>query len=384
MRALLPFLLLATAAMAVPPPESDASRALRQAKAAQAQSERRAATLSMQRDRSAAAVARADREAGDLARQLGEAEAGVRAARVRALAAVEAEKAQAIHIADTRAPLAGMTAALARMARRPPALALASGATISDAAHLSLLIRHMRQRIAGQNAALVEELARRTILRQERMRAVAALEASRHVLDQRRQLLASSRIDLVMRDRILADAAAAERERLRGLAEESAALGSALGDSRRDQLLSARLAALAGPILRPDAPATSSSRVGRFTFYLLPRFGQVVAGTGERDADGVRSRGLTLATAPGLSVAAPAAGRILYAGPFRNYGDIIILDHGHGWTSLIAGLSRTSMELGADLSQGAQVGRSARRLLIELRHDGQPVDIVAMADVLAR
>jgi septal ring factor EnvC (AmiA/AmiB activator) len=380
MKAFFPFLLVATAAMAVPPPENEASRALRQAKAVQARSEERAAALSTQRDRSAAAVASADREAGELARQLGEAEAGARTARIRAQAAVEAEKAQAIRIADTRAPIAAMTAALARMARRPPALVLARGATVSETAHLSILIRHMRQRIAGQNAALAEELARRTALREEKVRAVAALEASRRLLDQRRQLLASSRISLVARDRILVDAAAAERERLRGLAEESAALASALGDSRRDQVLSAQLAGLAGPILPPGAP---SRPAGNGTmFYRLPRFGRVVAGTGERDADGVRSRGLTLATAPGLSVVAPAAGHVLYAGPFRNYGDIVIIDHGHGWTSLIAGLSRTSTELGADLFQGASIGRSARRLMIELRHDGQPVDIVAMADAL--
>jgi septal ring factor EnvC (AmiA/AmiB activator) len=83
-------------------------------------------------------------------------------------------------------------------------------------------------------------------------------------------------------------------------------------------------------------------------------------------------------------VLAPGAGRILYAGPFRNYGDIVILDHGRGWTSLVAGMARTSTELGADLFQGAVIGRSGRRLLIELRHNGRPVDIVAMAVALRR
>ena len=36
---------------------------------------------------------------------------------------------------------------------------------------------------------------------------------------------------------------------------------------------------------------------------------------------------------------APAAGRIAYAGPFRGYGTIVIIDHGGGWTSLISGLA---------------------------------------------
>ena len=53
---------------------------------------------------------------------------------------------------------------------------------------------------------------------------------------------------------------------------------------------------------------------------------------------GVRARGLTLATAPGAEIVAPTAGRVIYAGRFRRYGNIVIVDHGSGWTSLIAGL----------------------------------------------
>ncbi|QJU57471.1 peptidoglycan DD-metalloendopeptidase family protein [Sphingomonas sp. AP4-R1] len=382
MRALLPVWLLATAAIAAPAVESDTARALQRAREAEAISAERAASLSSQADRSAAAVAHADEQAADLARELAEAEAGMREARTRAQEAIAAEKAQAVRVADTRAPLVGMTAALARIARRPPAVALASGASVSDAAHLTILIRHMRARIAAQNAALAEELIRRKALREDSIRAVAALEASRRLLDQRRLLLARSRLDLVERNAILADAAEQERERLRGLAEERASLGEALGESQRSQEVSARLAALPGPMLPPGAPSAPASRGAGA--YALPRFGRVVAGTDERDHDGVRSRGLALATSPGLSVVAPAAGHVLYAGPFRNYGDIVILDHGHGWTSLIAGLSRASTDLGTDLLQGAAIGRSGRRLLIELRHDGRPVDIVAMADRLQR
>ncbi|WP_293968210.1 peptidoglycan DD-metalloendopeptidase family protein [Sphingomonas sp.] len=378
---MLSVLLLTTASAAIPAKEDGTAGALRRTQEEQARSERRAASLASQHDRSAAAVARADQQATELARQLGEAEAALRAARDRVIAANAAEKAQAARIAETRAPIAGMTAALARVARRPPALALVSGASLKEAAHLSLLIRHMRERIAAQNAALAEELERRTALRDESARALADLAASRRLLEQRRLLLARSRLDLVERRTVLAEAAEAERERLRGLAEESAALGSALGDERRDHEAAQRLAALPGPLLRPDAPGTGPARPGG-GLYRLPAFGRVVAGTDERDADGVRSRGLTLATESGLPVPAPAAGHVLYAGTFRNYGDIVIIDHGHGWTSLVAGLSRTSTELGADLFQGASIGRSGRRLLIELRHAGRPVDIVAMADAL--
>ncbi|MDO6413980.1 peptidoglycan DD-metalloendopeptidase family protein [Sphingomonas sp. BIUV-7] len=376
-------LLLATAAMAVPPGEEEASVALSRAKEAQARSAQRAAALAVQRDRNAAATATADRRAAVLTRQVREAETALGRAQRAADSAAKAEERQALRVAETRAPLAGMTAALARIARRPPALALANGATVAEAAHLQLLIRHIRAQIAARDAVLTAELARRSLLRERATHALATVQTSRRLLAERRRELATALADLAERGILLADAAETEGQKLRGLAEESAALGSALSDSRRDRALNQWLGGLAGPSLPADAAAPRAVRPTK-ALYRLPDFGRVLAGTSERDADGVKARGLTLATPQGLLVVAPAAGRIRYAGSFRNYGDIVILDHGRGWTSLVAGLARTTTELGANLAQGAAVGRSGRRLLIELRHDGRPVDIVAMADALAR
>lgn len=379
MKAALPIsLLLATMALAVPSVEQEA---LRRAREAQARSAERARDLAEQQARSDAAIAHADARAAQMSHAVAEAEAGLAKARTRLEAARDAERGQARRIAETRRPLASMTAALARIARRPPALALAGGASLADAVHLRLLIRHVREQIAGQNAALTRELARRSALADAARRSVADLERARHLLADRRQALARARLELVERGAVLADAADAEQQRLRGLAEESASLDAALGRSRRDRALTERLASLAAPTLPPDAPAEAGKRRA---YYRLPRFGNVVAGTGERDADGFSARGLTLATPAGRLVGAPGAGRVRYAGPFRNYGDLVILDHGHGWTTVIAGLERATTDVGAELRLGAGIGRSGRRLLVELRHRGRPVDIVAMANALGR
>jgi murein hydrolase activator len=99
-------------------------------------------------------------------------------------------------------------------------------------------------------------------------------------------------------------------------------------------------------------------------------------------AAGVRSRGLTLAPLAGAQVVAPAAGRIAFAGPFRDYGAIVIIDHGGGWTSLVAGLASVSVRIGEAVGQGAPIGQAQRgeapRVTVELRRRDRAVDMTAL------
>ena len=118
--------------------------------------------------------------------------------------------------------------------------------------------------------------------------------------------------------------------------------------------------------------------------YRLPVAGRLVTGLGEVSDTGVRARGLTLATGPEAQVVAPTAGRVVYAGRFRRYGNIVILDHGGGWTSLVAGLDAVMVQVGETLIQGAPIGRAPRgdapRITVELRRQGRPVDLAQLLD----
>jgi len=151
----------------------------------------------------------------------------------------------------------------------------------------------------------------------------------------------------------------------------------------------ADLAALPGPLPRPPrpggtaAPSEAPSRDrDRPPPYRLPVLGGVVAGMGELSENGVRSRGLTLTTRPGAQVVAPTGGRVVFAGPFKRYGAIVIIDHGKGWTSLVTGLASVSVSVGDRLVQGSPIGRTGSgadvRVTVELRRAGQPVDITAL------
>jgi murein hydrolase activator len=91
-----------------------------------------------------------------------------------------------------------------------------------------------------------------------------------------------------------------------------------------------------------------------------------------------------LATALNARAIAPAAGRVVYAGPFRAYRGVIIIDHGEGWTSLIAGLGGLAVRVGDQVSAGQLIGRASGggdpRVTIELRRRGQPIDLAQLLD----
>ncbi len=254
---------------------------------------------------------------------LSQAEAETRLAALDAQATMQEAK-----LARAEAPLAALFATAQRLALRPPALALAKPGSADEMVRTRALI-----------ASLAPEIRRRT----------AAL---------RQQIIAT-------------DKARAEAEQALADALDAGQGADSLAQSPKQ---TARLAALPGPAFAGAARAGDA--------YRLPVAGKVAVGMGERSGEGVRARGLTLATAPGATVAAPAMARIAYAGPFRGYGDIVILDHGHGWTTMLAGLELVTAASGDLVRAGAPIGHMGSgnpRLTIELRHNGQATDVAAMA-----
>ena len=77
----------------------------------------------------------------------------------------------------------------------------------------------------------------------------------------------------------------------------------------------------------------------------------------------------------------PAAGRVTYAGKYRSFGQIVIIEHGGGWTSLVTNLASLNVRKGASIAQGAQLGRTRvdqSEITLELRRNGRVMDIAAL------
>jgi septal ring factor EnvC (AmiA/AmiB activator) len=113
-----------------------------------------------------------------------------------------------------------------------------------------------------------------------------------------------------------------------------------------------------------------------------PVAGELTQRFGEADRSGRPSQGLTLQAMPGGVVTAPFDGRVDYVGPFRGYGLILIIRHGGGYHSLLAGLGHVDVATGQWLLAGEPVGSLAgsddkgagASFYFEVRREGRPVD----------
>ena len=359
----------------------------------QAQQEARDATTRSQRYETAAAQAmdQADKiraEAAAVAARIQESEAKIAAAQARVALIERLRRIQQARLAVRQKPIVQLTAALQTMARRPPALAIIQPGSLEDMVHVRLLLADTLPVIRARSADLRLEMESSNRLRAQAGAAVAALRQEQAVLEARTNSL--SRLEAAQRaqSRKLGDSAFLERERAQGLAERARDIVDLMAEMDRQAETAGDLASLPGPLLRPPRPGQSAApqpdrpAVATRPIYRLPVLGRVVTGMGEISENGIRSRGLTFVTRPDAQVIAPANGSVKFADKFRNYGWIVIIDHSGGWTTLITGLRTLSVQPGDKVVQGSPIGRTELgnpKVTVELRRQGQPVDIAPLA-----
>ena len=356
----------------------DEPRALREAQNEAREAAARAERLQSEAGKATGEAARARAAAEALAARIeaGEAEITAAETRVRIVEALAAQ--QRARLAERQQPLVRLVAALQTMARRPAALALVRPGSFDDVVHVRSLLASTLPVIRARTAALRAEVARANRLRTEAANARNALVASREELRRRRLALASFEAEQRRRSQTLAVSSLAESDRALALGEEARELARRIGTREYQERLQARLAQLPGPSPRPGTPARAAAGSAR---YLLPVEGRLLSGVGEISDGGVHARGLTFATAPGAEVVAPANGRIIHAAGFRSYGEVVIIDHGGGWHSVVTHLASTGVSVGQAVRRGDRIGRagtSEPRISVELRRAGRPVAIAPL------
>ena len=190
----------------------------------------------------------------------------------------------------------------------------------------------------------------------------------------------------------------AEGARAIALARQVDSLQGLIAKMEQDVKSAAKAAAAANqnagrndPALLKDPKRTSpaiafASAKGLFK---LPVNGTKVRDFGGSDGTGGVDKGISLATRPGAQVTTPCDGWVVYAGPFRSYGQLLILNAGGGYHVLIAGMERISVGIGqfvlagepvATMGSTSQVASilatnaSQPVLYVEFRKDGTPID----------
>ncbi|HZG10338.1 MAG TPA: peptidoglycan DD-metalloendopeptidase family protein [Allosphingosinicella sp.] len=340
---------------------------------------RRSQLLERQAERAIGEAARARAEAAALAGRIQAAEADITAAETRIRLVEQLRREQRARLAEKQAPLVRLTAALQTMARRPAALALVQPGSVDEIVHVRSLLASSLPLIRERTEALRAEIDQGNRLRKDADTAYAALTSGRRDLQRRRVELARFEQAQRAKSQSLAASAFTESGRALALSEEARDLAARVGTRAFQDDLRRRLSALPGPRLRPGAQSGVPPRAG--PTYILPVSGRLVTGMGEISDAGVHARGITFAPAGGAEVIAPASGRIAYAGPFRGYGEIVVIDHGGGWTSTITDLAALSVKVGDAVRPRQPIGRAGTRdarVTVELRRNGRPFPIAPL------
>ncbi len=361
----------------------------------------RAAELRAQQEAAGrAAAARADErrlaaaQATALAR-LRETEQATGSTATRIAALAERERAAATRLAARSADLAPLLPVLARLSTYPAETLLAIPLPPEQAVRGVIVLGGIIRQIEADARALRAEQAEVATLQAELDAAMPRLAQALAA-----QANAAAALDGQLRQtrevrRSAEDQAAEAAQRAAGEAARAENLRAAIA-----QLEAARKAA--EDLARREAQAAARNRrdtdatAARQRQAALARPGPGLRGQAVPPVEGSIARpfgqageagtttGASLATAPAARVVSPCAGRVMFAAPFRSFGQLLIVDCGGGYHFVLAGFERLDAAVGQSVNAGAPVGvmpgwdpraSTARPLLyVELRHDGQPVD----------
>jgi septal ring factor EnvC (AmiA/AmiB activator) len=201
-------------------------------------------------------------------------------------------------------------------------------------------------------ASRAEEEARQQAAEAEAAKKVAAIEATKKAAEAAKQ------------------AKAGENQQNQG--------GSAANPDPGEQIASAVQPA---PTMRLQPPPADLPYFPKQPGGLIqPARGEIAAKFGQStDAFG-EGKGLVIATRSGAQVVTPFDGQIVFEGPFRSYGQILIIEHRGGYHTVLAGLAHVNVVVGQWLKAGEPVGAMIEttegrpQLYVELRRSGQPFD----------
>ncbi|TYC67408.1 peptidoglycan DD-metalloendopeptidase family protein [Stappia sp. BW2] len=323
--------------------------------------------------------------------------------RLRALG--ENEDAVRLSLISRRDVLSEVLAALQRIGRRPPpALAVRPSDALS-AVRSAILLNAVMPELKVETEALAADLEEL-----HRLKTVIAEEKNRLRGDAMRLAEEKSRLELLLsakrqeHQRTVQDLQQ-EKERAAELADKAGSLQELIAtleaeiESAREAAEKSRQAALnarKNPSRTYD-PFADPGRLAPAISFLdaKGKLPQPVAGTllkdyGQEDDFGGVTEGQSIATRPGSNVTSPADGWVVYSGPFRSFGQLLILNTGDGYHVLLAGMDRIDAELGQFVLTGEPVGvmgatqwASASTfglgstqpiLYVEFRKDGRAID----------
>jgi len=281
--------------------------------------------------------------------------------------------------------LSELLAGLQRLEQNPPPALVVEPDDVLAALRGAMLFGTVVPELRADADQLVKELARLDTLKSEitaRKQAlgeeIARLEASRGelsgLIQQKKDLVARGNADLEA-ERKRADELAAKAANLKQLMASLAAERLRVEAERAEKAEAEERERKRQEELQSRPRMIFAEARGRLPY---PAQGKVLRRFGEPDGLGGESQGLIIATRNGAQVVAPADGDVEFAGSFRSYGQVVIINPGGGYRILLAGMDQITAATGERLRAGEPVGQmgagpSSVTLLGDVVQNAEPV-----------
>lgn len=343
--------------------------------------------------------------------QVSEAEGKISEAEARLDSLNGREEAIRRSLESRRTVIAEVLASLQRMGRTPPPALLVAPEDMLKAIRTSMLLGAVLPEMRAETEALATDLSDLVQLRQSIVGQKAQLAQQAADLGEQRQKLAAL-IDVRQAALGVAEQAlAAERDRAADLAGQASSLKQLIA-RMEDELAGAKKAAdearkadearqtaeaetgnpkpNASPFNDPGRLAPAMAFADVKGLLPMPVSGTIVRSYGSPDGYGGTEKGLLVATRPRAIVAAPYDGWIAFSGPYRSYGQLLIINAGQGYYMVLAGMERINVEAGqfvlagepvANMGDGSvktaaaiAIGAAQPILYVEFRKDGAAID----------
>jgi murein hydrolase activator len=314
-------------------------------------------------------------------------------------------------LAGRRAVIAEVLASLQRMGRKPPPALLAAPEDMLAAIRTSMLLGSVLPQLRGETEALASDLSDLMQLRQSITAERETLSSGVAKLRAQRQRLAAlvkaRQAALIAAEKALDS----ERERALELAQQAASLKDLIARMETEIAAAARGAEAARkadearqrpaetapsanngitPFKDPARLAPAAAFADTKGLLPFPVNGIIQRGYGSRDAFGGTEKGLLIATRSEAIVTTPCDGWVSFAGPYRSYGQLLIVNAGQGYYIVLAGMDKINVNVGQFVLAGepvAVMGDSSVKtaaaiavgavepvLYVEFRKDGIAID----------
>lgn len=281
---------------------------------------------------------------------------------------------------EDRKAITKLITALERIRRVPPEAMIARPDAPIDTARSAMLMRDILPTLHRQSQELKAKLEELAMLDQDlKQKREETLQRSHDLkleqdnldalIDKRKALFAQTNSDLKDRQEKVATISL-QAKTLSDLVKK-------LEDERTRNQEEMKAAAAKQPAKAAARP-TPLPKPGQAQ---LPLQGIIRVGYHEKDSFGAASEGITIEGRSGALIVAPMGGVIRFAGYFKNYGNMVILEHKNGYHSLIAGLEKIDTVVDQSISAGEPLGTlyksssgNAPTLYYELRYNGKAVN----------